>query len=178
MKYCPTCNKQYTETWITFCSDDGTVLVEELSPARDPHWDPRIQTPPVDTPSEQPTAWLPPQPQNPGGWVAPDQRPPMRPAWQPPPAPLARPSAPSQGLAVASMIVGIIGMFAGWICLGPVPGIVGLVLGLVSLSQIKKHPEKNGGKPFAIIGTITGGLSLLFYGALFLYFIIASIVFN
>jgi len=67
-------------------------------------------------------------------------------------------------------------MFAGWICLGPVPGLVGLVLGLVSLSQIKKHPDKNGGKPFAIIGAITGGLSLLFYGALFLYFIIASIL--
>jgi hypothetical protein len=87
-------------------------------------------------------------------------------------------NSPSQGLAITSMIVGVVGLVIGWFCFGPIFGIVALVLGLVSLSQIKKSPETTGGKPFAIIGVVTGGLSLVFYGLLFLWIIISSIVFR
>ena len=43
MKYCPQCNRQFTEPWITFCSDDGTLLIEDLSPPVDPNWNPKIR---------------------------------------------------------------------------------------------------------------------------------------
>src|SRR4029077_17181708 len=117
------------------------------------------------------------------GWVAPDERPPMSPAvfpgaaFQPPPfhapAPPAYVRPPSQGLAVASLITGIVGLVVGTFCLGPVPGFVALALGLVALSQIKKYPDKIGGRPFAVAGIVLGSLSVLFYGAFFLFVIIS-----
>lgn len=72
------------------------------------------------------------------------------------------------------MITAIAGlMLAG--CFGPIPGIAALVLGLVALAQIKKSPEKFGGKPFATAGVIIGGITVLFY-ALFLLWLILSAV--
>ena len=176
MKYCPQCTRQFTEPWLSFCSDDGTPLIEELQPARDPNWDPKIREPKVDTRSEQETQWLPRQPPVPGAWVAPDERPPMKPGpWQPPPAPYVnRITPPSQGLALASMIVGILGLAAGG-CLGPIPGIVALVMGLTALSQIKKTPDKVSGKPFATAGVIIGAISTVFYMLLVIWFILRSL---
>lgn len=174
MRYCPQCKKQFSEPWLSFCSDDGTPLIEELAPAQDPNWDPKIRQPKVETSSEQETQWLPRQPPMPGAWVAPDERPPMKPGpWQPPPPPLVRINTqPSQGLALASMIVGILGLVAGG-CLGPIPGIVALVMGLTALSQIKKTPEKVGGKPFATAGVIIGSISTVFYMLLVIWFVLS-----
>lgn len=173
MKYCPQCNRQFTEVWLSFCPDDGTPLVHELTPPRDPNWDPTIR--PVETPSEQETQWLPREPPVPGGWVAPDERPPMSPGvWQPPPAPYRPPinNKPSQGLAMASMIVAIVGLVMGG-CFGPLPGIAALIMGLVALSQIKKEPDKYAGKPFATAGVVIGAISVAFYLVLFLWFLLA-----
>jgi hypothetical protein len=170
MKYCPQCKRQFTEPWLSFCSDDGTPLIEELTPPLDPNWDPKIRGPQVKTESEQETQWLPRQPPMPGGWVAPDERPPMSPGvWQPPPPPY-RPNLKqqSQSLAIASMIVGIVGLAFGG-CLGPIPGIVALVLGLTALSQIKRSPHEYGGKPFATAGVIIGAISMAFYLLLFIW---------
>jgi len=174
MKYCPLCKRRFDEAWLSFCSDDGTPLIQELTPPGDPNWDPKIRPPKVQTPDEQETKWLPREPPLAGGWIAPDERPPMSPGpWQPPPPPL--PYLPrtqqSQGLALASLITGIAGFLTAG-CLGPFPGIVALVLGLVALSQIKKSPEKYGGKPFATAGIIIGAVSILFYGLIFLWFIL------
>ncbi|HEX7334486.1 MAG TPA: DUF4190 domain-containing protein [Pyrinomonadaceae bacterium] len=175
MKSCPQCNKQYTEVWLSFCPDDGTPLVHELTPSRDPNWDPNIRPPKVETPSsEQETQWLPREPPLPGGWVAPDERPPMSPGvWQPPPPPYRSPTNKqlSQGLAIASMITGIVGLMAGG-CFGPLPGVAALIMGLVALSQIKKEPEKFGGKPFAIAGVAIGAVSIAFYVVLLLWFLL------
>ena len=67
------------------------------------------------------------------------------------------------------MVTGIAGfLMAG--CFGPIPGIVALVLGLVALSQIKRSPEKFGGKPYATAGVIIGGVSILFYLLIILWF--------
>lgn len=176
MKYCPQCKRQFSEEWLSFCSDDGTPLVHELTPASDPNWDPRIREPKVQTPDEQATQWLPREPPVAGGWIAPDERPPMSPGvWQPPPPPLVYPgtSAPSQSLAMASMIVGLGGILLSW-CFGPVPGIVALVLGLVALSQIKKSPEKYTGRGMAITGIVVGALTIAFYILLVIGWILAS----
>ena len=174
MKYCPQCNRQYTESWLTFCSDDGTMLIEELSPPVDPNWNPIIREPKVDTRSEQETQWLPREPPLPGGWVAPDERPPMTPVWQPPPLQPRKPQ--SQGLAVASMITGILGLALG--CIGPLPAIAAIVLGLMALSQIKQSPQTIGGKPLAIIGIVTGSLTVAFYVLLLIWMILAGALGN
>jgi hypothetical protein len=142
--------------------------------------------------SQDPTLLFHP-PVEPGSWAIPDvesaapepwvpavQMPPTQPSqpsqaqpWRPPPPP-PYVKSPSQALGVASMIVGILGMLFGVLCFGPVIGIVALVLGIVALVQNKKTPQYVGGKPFAIIGIITGTLSLLIYGGLMAFFIIAS----
>jgi hypothetical protein len=183
MKYCPLCKRQFDEPWLSFCSDDGTPLIQELTPPMDPNWDPSIREPrretKVDTPSEQETQWLPRQPPMPGGWIPPDERPSMNPAvWQPPPSPpLYRPTnaRPSQGLALASMITAIAGIVFGMWCFGPLPGIAAVIMGLIALSQIKKTPEKVSGKPFAVAGVIIGGITITFYLVLFLWFLLALI---
>ena len=188
MKYCPQCNRQYTEPWITFCSEDGNMLIEELTPPVDPNWDPVIRGPQVETPSEMETQWLPRDPSMPPAWVAPDERPPMpqpwgipdrppvAPAWQPPPPPPRPPAQPTQGLAIASMITGIFGLIFG--CFGPIPGVVGIILGWIALQQIKKSPDKASGKPLAIIGIVAGSVTIVFYGLLFLWFILAGVFGN
>jgi len=176
MKYCPQCQKQFTENWITFCSDDGTILVDTgYTPSSQPP-PPGSQRPVYTPPGSDPTSWRSPDPNAPGGWVAPDERQPIpQPVWQPPPVPGIYPrQQPSQGLAVASMIIGAIGLLGGF-CLGPIPGIVALILGLVALSQIKKAPDRNGGKPLAIVGIVTGSFTIFFYGLIFLIAIIGNI---
>ena len=171
MKYCPQCNKEFTEAWLSFCSDDGTPLIERLTPPADPNWDPKIRDTKVKDPSEQ---WFRREPPVAGGWIAPDERPPMPPgAWQPPQPPYqTKTTQPSQGLALGSMIVAICGLLFGG-CLGPLPGIVALVLGLMALSQIKKSPDQVGGKPFAMAGIIIGGLTIAFYLLLMLWIALA-----
>ena len=179
MKYCPLCKKRYDEPWLSFCSDDGTPLIQELTPPADPNWNPRIREPKFKTPDEETTQWLPREPPLAGGWIAPDERPPMSPGpWQPPPPPPApRPYVPgtkrSEGLALASMITAIAGFLAAG-CFGPLPGIVALVLGLVALSQIKKSPEKFGGKPYATAGVIIGGITVFFYILILLWFLLSA----
>jgi hypothetical protein len=152
------------------------MLIEELSPPVDPNWNPKIRESQVKTPSEQETQWLPRQAPMPGGWVAPDERPPMTPVWQPPPPPPRPVKQQSQGLAVASMITGILGLVLG--CFGPLPGIAALVLGGMALSQIKKSPETTSGKPLAIVGIVTGALTVAFYGLMLLWFILAGALGN
>jgi hypothetical protein len=112
----------------------------------------------------------------PGGWVAPDERPPMNPAvWQPPPPPPYRSefARPSQALALASMITAIAGLVFGLFCFGPLPGIAALIMGIVALSQIKKTPDKVTGKPYAVAGIIIGSINLLFFIVWLLWFFLS-----
>ena len=180
MKYCPQCNRRFDEPWLSFCSDDGTPLIQELTPPADPNWNPQIREPKVKTLDEQETQWLPRDPPVPGGWIAPDERPPMSPGpWQPPPPPAPLPNignktGKNQSLALASMITAIAGfLLAG--CFGPIPAIVAIVLGLVALSQIKKSPEKYSGKPFATAGVIIGGIIVAFYVMFFLWMLMRGV---
>ena len=70
------------------------------------------------------------------------------------------------------MITSLVGLVAGG-CLGPIPGIVGVVLGLTALSQMKKSPGEVGGKPYAQAGVIIGAISIFFYALLFIWFVIS-----
>ena len=71
------------------------------------------------------------------------------------------------------MITAIAGLLLAG-CFGPIPGVVGLVLGLVALSQIKKSPEKYTGKPMATAGVIIGGITVLIYLLLLLWVIFSA----
>ena len=77
-----------------------------------------------------------------------------------PPPPYA--VGPKQGLAVASMICGLFSITFGWCCyLGTLSAPVALGLGIYQLVQIKNKPDEAGGKPFAIVGVVTGSLYFL-----------------
>jgi Domain of unknown function (DUF4190) len=174
MKRCPTCNQSFDEEWLSFCTQDGTALVDAEALLPEPP--PTIMTPPIvpsATPAEQRTLNLP------GGYSAgPGQSgwsKPGTPAWQPPPPPTyVQPT--NKNLAIASMVVGLIGITVGWLCFGFVPAILAIILGAVALSQMKKWPERIGGKQFAWVGIVTGGLTFVIYLGFFVLYIIAAIL--
>lgn len=178
MKYCPECQKNYPEVWLTFCTEDGTLLREELSPPADPNWDPRIRGPQYADPSEQATQWLPRDTPAAGGWVAPDERAPITGPWQPPPPPLARPNVkpPQAGMAVASFALGLCSLMMSLFCLPPVLGILAIIFGFAALSKLKNTPELTG-RGFAIAGIAMGGIHVAIF-ILWLLWLVLAIAFG
>lgn len=85
-----------------------------------------------------------------------------QPGWPPTPSWNASFAPPPRqnGLALASMITSLAGtMF----CL--VPGIIGLILGIVALGQISR--DGSTGRGFAITGIVVGAISLFFIALVF-----------
>ncbi len=64
-----------------------------------------------------------------------------------------------QGLAVASLVLGIIGVLTSWILIGGLLGLVALILGFVALGKAKRGEA--GGRGMAIGGIVTGAIALL-----------------
>jgi hypothetical protein len=58
------------------------------------------------------------------------------------------------GLAIASLVLGIIGCF--------ITSPIGLILGIVAMVKANRHPNEYGGKGLAIAGIVLNGLGLLF----------------
>jgi len=90
------------------------------------------------------------------------------------PAPVVSPSAvpsgrpPSQGLAVGSLVCGILGLVG--CCAWPIAGalaVVAIVLGFVAMGKVKADPSSFGGKGMAKAGVILGFLGLLAVAAVF-----------
>ena len=74
-------------------------------------------------------------------------------------------ASPKTGIAIASMIVGIISMIAcGLFGLGSV---LGLILGIVALVKAKNSPTEYGGQGFAIAGVALSIVSFIFVGIVF-----------
>jgi hypothetical protein len=67
----------------------------------------------------------------------------------------------TSGMAIASMVVGILGVFGGWMCCGVALPIIAIVLGHISFAQIQKTPANLTGKGLAIAGFTTGYVGLL-----------------
>lgn len=94
--------------------------------------------------------------QNPGEFIpAPQQAPAYNmqggyPGYQP---------TPSSGLAIASLILGILGLLSGWAVFGGVLGLVGVILGIVALVKVKNGTAS--GKGMAIGGIVTGALGMI-----------------
>jgi hypothetical protein len=130
-------------------------------------------SPPASPSSSDQATWnLPSAGESGGQFVEPK---PVQPAWQPPPPPLyAQP--PNKSLATAAMVIGIISVTVGWMCFGPIPAIAAIIMGGVGLSQIKKNPERVGGRQFALVGVITGGLSLVIWAVVMVIYLFAAIM--
>ena len=84
----------------------------------------------------------------------------------------------NRSLAIAAMVVGIVSVTVGWLCLGPIPGIAAIIMGAVALSQIKKTPDRVGGKPMAVVGLVTGGVTVLIYAGIMIFYIVMLIAAN
>jgi hypothetical protein len=165
MRRCPTCNQTFEEDWLSFCTQDGTTLIEDSVEASEPL--PTIVPPHGAEPAvaDEQATWNLPS----ANAVAASplrQQPAETPVWQPPPPPTYV-QPPSKTLATAAMVAGILSM----LCLGPIPGIFAIVLGGMSLSQMKKEPERVAGQQMAWAGIVTGGLSILIYSVLVIFYI-------
>ena len=110
---------------------------------------------PGQTPSPGPGYWL----ASDGNWYPPEQRPSVA----PPPAPVyaVQPAPASNGLATASMVLGIIAVVLFWsFGFSALIGIVAVVLGAVGVSKSSSLPNR-AGRGQAIAGIITGGLGIV-----------------
>jgi Domain of unknown function (DUF4190) len=166
IKRCPTCNQEFTDDWLTFCTSDGTALVTvENSAAEPPATLVSGSMPPSMSPLEQPTLDMP-------GAVAPPQQlyqapqsaplNSVQPGWKAPPPP-AYPVQTEKNMALLSLILGVVSITVGWCCyFGVLTGPVAIGLGIYALSLIKKNPNRYGGKGLAIGGIVTGGLYFVF----------------
>jgi type II secretory pathway pseudopilin PulG len=73
--------------------------------------------------------------------------------------------SPKTGIAIASMVIGIISMMAcGLLGLGST---LGLILGIVALVKAKNSPMEYGGQGFAITGVALSLVSFVFVGIVF-----------
>ena len=174
MKRCPTCNQTFDEDWLSFCTNDGTSLIEDSAAGSDLAKTMMSPAPPPPSNPAEPANWNPPS-----GWITPSggvgagqfpQPQPAPSAWQPPPPP-AYAAGPTQGLAVAAMVLGIFTVTIGWCYLGIITGPIAIGLGIYSLIQIKNYPDKFTGRPLAIAGIVMGtvyfalvALIILVYG--------------
>ena len=159
MKRCPTCNQTFQEDWLSFCTNDGTVLVEDQPASAEPPPTIRVSGPETK-PLNRPTFDLP------GSYAKPPvpYGQPSAPAWQPPPPPpVVYKTSPQQGLAIASLILGVVSITVGWCCyFGVLTAPTSMIMGIIALGQIKNEPNKYGGRPLAIIGIATSALYFLF----------------
>jgi type II secretory pathway pseudopilin PulG len=74
----------------------------------------------------------------------------------------AAPANQKIGLAVTSMILGILGMVTAIFLIGILLAPVGLIFGIIALVKIKNKPNQYGGKGFAIAGVVTSAMITLF----------------
>jgi hypothetical protein len=189
MKRCPTCNQTFDEDWLSFCTQDGTTLIEESGSLSGPP--PTMMSPPMPpsmSPNEQTTVNLPGSSYNPlpNPYAAPPPpapyAPPPPPApfappgqspWQPPPPPPYA-AGLKQGMAIASLCCGVFSLILGWCCYtGVITGPLAIVFGIIALNNIKKSPELFTGRPMAIAGIVTGSLYFVFLALIILIYGIA-----
>lgn len=87
----------------------------------------------------------------------------QQPAYQPPLAEVQPPQkSKSSGLAIAALVLGIIGLLTGFLGIGILLGLIAVILGIVSLTTHR------GGSGMAIAGISTGGVAVVFGGLFFL----------
>ncbi len=180
MKRCPTCTRTFLDEHLSYCTDDGTPLVDQpvassfdpqatiLTPS-EPSTN-EVRSPPPTRPFRQdempggwpqPHAWADPSPPaapiSPPSWSAPPQ---VAQPWSPPPPPgmpyYAKKSQQNP-VAIAALAAGVFSITLGLCCyVGAGTGPIAIILGIVALSQIKNNEYQASSKGMAIAGIATG----------------------
>ncbi len=70
-------------------------------------------------------------------------------------------AGPATGLATGALVLGIISIPTTCICVGPLLGLLAVILGLVAVTRAGSEPERYGGRGRAVGGIVTGGLSVV-----------------
>ena len=80
-----------------------------------------------------------------------------------PPVTVSAPTFPpkTNGMAIAGLTMGIVGMTIGWLCCGPLFSVLGIVFSSIGLSQINRDPARQTGQGVAIGGLVLSVLSLI-----------------
>jgi len=131
--------------------------------------------PPPPPPSGGGFAPPPPPPPSGGGFAPPPPPPPGGGFVPPPPGGFATAGAGyaarrTDGLAIASLVIGIIGLVCSFGCLGIVLGPTSAIMGFISRQRIASSGGTLGGGTLAIIGLILGVVGFLAsVGFFFLY---------
>jgi hypothetical protein len=69
---------------------------------------------------------------------------------------------PSSGLAIGSMVVGILALPGSCCCYSSVPlGIAAIIMGVIAMNKAKADPMSYGGRGMALAGIICGAIGFL-----------------
>ena len=71
-------------------------------------------------------------------------------------------------MAIASMVLGIIGVFGGWFCSGPLFPFLAIIFGHIAFSKISKNPTLYSGKWMAIAGFTMGYAGILIWAIVYM----------
>ena len=162
MKRCPLCSRTYEDNALSFCLTDGSALVKDEPAARSSFPPaPTIQAPPPASDWSAPPAPVTPSP---GAWNSGGLPPQSTPVWgggyqQSVSSPVYGPT-PDQGLAIGSLVCGIL----SFLCCSVFTGIPAIVMGIMALNKEKNDPLRYGGKGMAIGGIVLGSLSVVILG--------------
>lgn len=175
MKKCPKCGQTYDDKDLNFCYNDGELLSTLADDAPTRAYSDPVRYADDPPPTEfmgsarvtSETKWDPPQ-APPAVWQGNQPA-----AYGTQQAGFPMQVSPNQTLAIVSMCLGIGSLTIGWCCYsGFLLGPAALITGFIALSQIKKDPQRNGGKGFAIAGIATAAaflvlmvLFIIIYGA-------------
>jgi hypothetical protein len=172
MKQCPRCNRIYTEDDLNFCLDDGELLqfASDEQPTRPLRRDEPPPTVVLDPPRmTDPIGW--PTGQSIGQWQGQAG---AYPQTQYQALPIR--TTPNQTLAIISLCVGAGSLAIGWCCSsGLLLAPAAIIIGAISLTQIKRDPQLFGGKGLSYGGIGAGSLFLLLYIMIVLIYGIAAI---
>lgn len=80
----------------------------------------------------------------------------------------------TDGLAIASLIVGIASLLCSWICLGVLLGPTAAIMGFISRQKIAASGGTIGGGAMALVGLILGILGFLGSVGFFLLYVLSS----
>jgi hypothetical protein len=90
----------------------------------------------------------------------------------PVPGSMAQSGSETNGLAVATLVLGVLSIFMAFLSCGCVTSIPGIVCGHLALKQFKAEPNRYQGRGMAITGLVLSYLVLLLY-ILFVVFVVA-----
>lgn len=180
MKICPICQQTYTDDELNYCLSDGGVLTPTDAQGFDQTK--ANEAPPTVMMNQARTT-------NEGNWSNQDpfsawQSQPLQPSqqnapFQPPPQNMAFTPAhiragSDQTLPTIGLVLGILSLLLICCYGGFYFGIAALVIGFLGMNNANKNPSVYGGKNFAIIGMVLGGISL----AINIIFVIIAILGN